>query len=314
MVAIFSAIIYSISLSYLRRGIGSYFLEDFTLPFLFFFLYFFILSVEKMNIIYSFIAGVFLSISLLSWHFAQFFYLTFTVIICILFFLEDNKYFFAKYFGIIAIFAIISGILFTVLKESQFYSSISIILSSTLIITYIFCNYFKMRKAKIFFIFIMIFISSYILVILLKGTKNYETYGHVFSIYLQKIINLGQKPDNPAVIPFPAKALWVEMFNSPSMNFVFLNFFPMLILGIFSSLIILKDIFKKQVKISEKSIFLYFLFTKSTAFILLILLYSVKQYFNCTIFPYICMNPLYLLPLLQQDIVYNLILSVPILI
>ncbi|MEQ1920038.1 MAG: hypothetical protein ABL955_12645, partial [Elusimicrobiota bacterium] len=218
------------------RFIANYVYEGFAMPWLF--LGFAALLVvlngkEKAReaaIGYSILAGVSICIGLLSWHFARFYLLVLVVAVIINYFIVFNdtraSAIVVEAAQIIAACCFLVGILSPMLRQNAFATSPPMLMLYILAVT----QGVRVRYGLSRIPCLAIYATA---VVLIASAINYLTlsdaspYGHVYSIFIYKLVNFLQKPADPRLLPMDARLLWVNPFNSPALSHVVYLFFPL---------------------------------------------------------------------------------------
>lgn len=259
-IGIFSSLFYAFSPAFSGRTIGNYIYEDFTLPFIFLGFYFYLKSLnykDKFSLnTYSLICGLCFFISLASWHLTRFYFFIFILYVVINFLFSKKNHPLMKSFFIITLFSFAAGVFIPVLRAKLFVFSYPMIISYCLLFAYFTERYLGFGKKKSAPIFIISTIIISIIVTFLTR-EEYLQYSHVYSLIFYKILFLGQKPSNPNMLPYEARALWIEAFNSPTLRSIILCFSTTLPLGTFSVISSLRRFVKRETKI-EENLLLYF--------------------------------------------------------
>ncbi|MEW6558392.1 MAG: STT3 domain-containing protein [Elusimicrobiota bacterium] len=254
LAGLMSSAFYSISLATITRTIGAYEYENFALPFIFFSLYFFLKSINSKSNFYLIGSAVCLSVALISWHFTRFYFLLFTIIVTALFFLYyPNIVSLVKSFVFIVIFCIITGIINPVLQTTSFLLSPAMLISYGLIVTYIFRHYIYFNRKLMFLFFAFVVITAVIVSNIFLEQKGYS---HVYDLFIYKTLNFLKKPELPSQLPYSARFLWIEAFNSTALLRIIYFFLIVLLFalpGLFKSV---KDIIKQKLTL-DKTMFLF---------------------------------------------------------
>ncbi|MEO0110423.1 MAG: tetratricopeptide repeat protein [candidate division WOR-3 bacterium] len=264
---ILSAFFYAIGLPSFWRVTGNYLREEFALPFLFLSLYLFFLGLkEKRKGALFFLSGLSLTIGLITWHLSQFFFSLFALFLIFLFFfgreiVEDSF----KYLFFFLIPILIAGLFWEPLASKYFLLSFPVITSLWLGLISLkkgLHKLFALLPLPLFFLFRFLF------------PRYFQEYAHVFETIFAKIIYLGKKPADPALLSFSARAIWLGPFSSPGpLSFAFSLLIPFL-LSLISFLYLL---FRPQAK--ENKLFLSFFFILFTILYLLVIRLEVFFFF-----------------------------------
>jgi len=240
--AIISSIFYTFSIPALGRTIGNYGREDFTLVFLFFSVYFFIIEINKTGFKKFLIAGIwalFMGIGLVSWHLSRFFFVVFLsgVILNQLIFTKCKIDSLKEKF-ISGLFVLLGfGLGNSFLRINGFILSFPFLLYLSLVIFFI-VNKNNLKTSKV--LLILLGVVSF----LFSSPFGLE-YSHIWSLLVNKIKFLGLKPENPLLLPFEARVMWIESFNSPTINFIVYNFFFLFLVSATAVYAFRKDVTKR---------------------------------------------------------------------
>ncbi len=230
--ALFSAFFYAFAVPAFGRTIGNYLSEDFALPFLFFGFYFFFIRTPPggyKKILFSLLWAFSIAIALISWHLSRFFLLlfVFALVLKAVFARESlgeikEKIWYGT--GFLAIFSLLNPFL----RQNNFIVSFPMILCFGLSIYAVLCSK-NLCTAKITLIGTMV-------IGLLTSFPLADSYAHIFNLFFHKLRFLGIKPDNPHLLPYEARVMWIEEFHSPDLAYIVLNFFPLLVTAALSFL------------------------------------------------------------------------------
>lgn len=216
---IFAALFYASVLPAVIRSSGWEFLrENFSFPFIFFHIYFFLKSINgpwQKHIKSALLSGLFLAISLISWHLAQFYFAVFVSFLLLLLVFGYFKDCF-KIFPFVVMPAFIAGVFVPHLRASQFILSPPMLFSYVLILS---LWLFRKRKLLIFLILLMIILFAYIV-----RPGGIRSYNHVYLTFIYKTLFLGGKPLDASLLPYEVRALWVWPFLSPSGHYLLSHF------------------------------------------------------------------------------------------
>lgn len=210
-----------------------YELQDFTLPLIFFHVYFFARALKKGNRLsyaHSFLSAAFLFSALAAWHLTQFYYILFVifVIICFLF----AKRFDMKPFYIVTVVNIAAGLIVPTLRTVGFLLSFSMLLSYSLIISSIIPG--RLQAQRRFLFFFLLFAST--LTTVYVSFAGVPEYRFVYGLVWHKIRYLGIRPTDPSLLPWETLVMWVSPFTSPSFTTVARSIGTLCISGIVGSL------------------------------------------------------------------------------
>jgi hypothetical protein len=197
--------------------------EDFALPLLVFALFFTIAAVRSPSFSLletpspskagklklrlptaQLLAALFWLAALASWHLTQFLLAVFVAAMAI-YFLWRNEI--PRLPWMIALLAV-GGVLIPTLNAKQF------LLSPAMCVLYALgcVAWAAETRASRWFVFFST-CAAFLLLGFLAQT-NYGEYAHVYQLFLAKLKFLGVKPEDPAALPFHARALWEGAFNT----------------------------------------------------------------------------------------------------
>ncbi|RMH70176.1 MAG: hypothetical protein D6675_10260 [Gemmatimonadetes bacterium] len=204
---------YALSPVAFARTVGNFLREDFAL--LFFFggvlLLMLALSSSPHQRRYAAGAGVSFFILLSAWHFGQFAFLTVIAGLAGLHLLKPGALRLSTFLWIYG-FALAAGLLMPPLRARWFALSLPMVISLSLIGTLIAHekNLMSRRRWTILFPFDLAFwllVASFF--------RKTEDYAHVTQLAWNKLRFFLQKPADPSLLPYHARILWLEPFNSP---------------------------------------------------------------------------------------------------
>jgi hypothetical protein len=256
--------------------------EDFALPLIFTSLYFFLHSLDENRILWAVLSGFSLSISLTSWHFAQFYFLIFLIFIIFEFILRPDSALLIRNFSVIVGFNILAGIFNPMLRAKAFLFSPPMLVSYVIL----FVNLFdRLKVPRLKFQKIFLFVGLSLILVLITSpyiSSHRQDYAHVYLSVFQRIKYFGTKPslvETVREIPFDVKVLWHGEFESPQKKSMMVNFLGILIAasyGIFESI---RRLFRRRISISEEGLLFlvlafggaYFLFQRMGVFLIFFL-------------------------------------------
>ncbi len=254
--SILAGLLSNFSLVGVGRSTFGFLNEDFALPFIIFGLanYFFAINNSKNRIIFSVLSGICFLISLCSWHFSRFIFLTIVLVsVFNLWLFEKGKRIKENAFVLFFVLLIpfLGSLLVPVLRTRLYFISTPFALGFGTILGIILFKQ-KTERPLIFssqgLYSIAIAFVFFIASIIITGILKTETeYLHVWSLLINKIKFFGIKPSNPELLDYPARSLWIEAFNSPHCVSFFKNLFPIIIPAIFGFIHLLKNRFSESV-------------------------------------------------------------------
>ncbi|MEO0127388.1 MAG: hypothetical protein ABIL44_06535 [candidate division WOR-3 bacterium] len=254
--SIMAGLLFNFSLVAVGRSTFGFLNEDFALPFIIFGIagYFYALNNPKNKVFFSILSGVCFLISLCSWHFSRFVFLTFILIsIFNIWIFEKNSK--IKENSIVLLYTLLIPFLgsffIPVLKSRLYFISVPFALGFGAI-SGIFLFAVKSEKPLTYslkgwysvIIGLLFLIAS---VIISKSLNIEAEYTHVWSLIINKIKFFGIKPTNPELLDYPARSLWIEAFNSPHPVSLFKNLFPIIIPAVFGFIYLIKNRFSESV-------------------------------------------------------------------
>src|SRR3989339_1796263 len=219
---ILSVCVYVVTPASFIRTTGNFIREDFTLPFIFFSLFFFLKMIREKKILYSILSSIFLLIGLLTWHFTQFYLIAFAITVIFSYFISLYDEITTKNIVIFILIIFVASLIFPILRHKMFYFSIPMLLLYSLIAINILNKKYNFKGVKIILLFICLF--SIIFIIVSFIFKGYSAYSHVILLPYYKLIYLFKKPDEPSLLPFDVRLFWGDSFDTPSLQDTFLFF------------------------------------------------------------------------------------------
>ena len=211
-----AAVAYALSPFSFNRLIANYGREDFALPLLFLSFAFLVAALYggEQRRRDTIAAAVFLVAGLAVWHVSRF-HLLFIVLalapVTLLF--AEDRVALVKTLRLFALILLAAGLMLPPLRAKGFLFSPSFVAIAALLATAEVARARSLRGIHALALFAVIFIpASFIAASLSPGEKEYS---HVTGLAVEKIKHLGTKPANPADLPYDARTLWVEAFESP---------------------------------------------------------------------------------------------------
>ncbi len=234
--ALASALFYAFSVVAFDRTFGNFLREDFTLPFIFGSLAFFVYSVseknEKRALAFSVLSGLCLFVALGAWHLTQFYFVLFSVGVALCAVLQTERTRLLLSFAVVTLFAVGAGLTFQVLRERLFFLSHPLVVSYALLFMGWLARKRDLTRTRFASLLIPVALGAGLVFWLL--TRSYLEYSHVYSLMLEKIRHFGVKPAVPSSISYDARVFWQGPFNSPSARsalFYFGHLVPVLALS-----------------------------------------------------------------------------------
>ena len=235
--ALLAAGLASFSYVSIGRSIQGFLNEDFSLPLFFLGLAFYLKALRARPGFpwEAFATGLFFGLSLASWHFARFLFLGFIACACVNLWVftrdpADRRRQADVLLGL-TIFPLLACFIAPVLRTRGFFFAPAFALAWGAVLGNRIFPDPENRPAVGFGrgwrqIGLALFLVS-ASVVLSRVMKLEADYVHVWSLLWNKLKFFGGKPMTPGQIDFPARALWIEAFNSPSPKIFFLEFFPL---------------------------------------------------------------------------------------
>ena len=232
--AILAAIFYTVTPAAVNRTIGLGFLKEaFALPFIFGNMLFMAFAEDetcssRRVYIYSILSGICMFIALAAWHFTQFYLMIALVFIAYRAILFDKRDTFVQYIALMVSSAA-AGIVIPYLREIPFLVSSPMLLGFAILPVFCVKRYVINKGVRA-----VIFIASAFL--LIAGfsflSKHFGIYYHVYSLGIDSLRFMGQKPFNPNLLSSDSRMLWDVAHSAPPLNEAVTYFLPALILGL----------------------------------------------------------------------------------
>ncbi|MDP8236224.1 MAG: tetratricopeptide repeat protein [Candidatus Erginobacter occultus] len=222
--ALLAAFFYALTpASYGRLIIGSYLRESFSLPWIFFSIFFFLKERSgKKSLIYPVLSGFCLSLALASWHFAQFYYTFFIFALFVAILLKRVKPRVMENLAVLTGFAVAAGVFVPALRTKGFLLSWPMLASYALLIfncLVVWGGWEVVRRKKLFRAGLLLFLTfALILPVGLLFRRHGAEYSHVFSFLKYKLLFLGIKPADPGLLPYSARVMWTSNANTVPLN------------------------------------------------------------------------------------------------
>lgn len=212
------------------RSIQAFLNEDFSLPLFFLGLVFFMIAVRRTrrDHLYALAAGICFALSLAGWHLSRFLFLGFAaaaVFNLLIFTRPEEAPPTARLLAMAAVIPWCASLAVPVLRSRGYFLSpaFALVFGAAAAVWYF--RGARCRPLRIAAVLAVLGVS----IILTTILKLEVEYGHVWSLFLNKIRFLGVKPANPALVPLSARSLWIEAFNSPSPRLFAAQFFPLIL-------------------------------------------------------------------------------------
>lgn len=189
--------------------------------------------------VFALFSGVLLSAALVTWHFTRFYWLAVTTAFGLAYLLFGSDRNRLQLFIIISGCVLITGFIFPVMKTAGLATS-PLVASGAIILAGLYLerrHSFPVRRRAVFLtlgIVLAFTISSF-------GSEQ-AAYGHVWALFKYKIVNLLVKPENPEVLPLPARILWHGPFNTTTPGFLLYRYGLMLPLALAGTIKLFRQI------------------------------------------------------------------------
>lgn len=215
---------------FVGRSIQAFLNEDFSLPLFFLGLVLVMTAVDRprRDYLFALAAGICFALSLAGWHLSRFLFLGFTAaaVFNLLVFTAENEIIKpAKILFFTTLITWLASLFVPVLRARGYFLSPAFALVFGAAAAVWCFRGVRRRPLRIAAVLAILTLS----IILTAILKLEVEYGHVWSLFLNKIRFLGMKPANPALVPSPARSLWIEAFNSPSPRLFAAQFFPLIL-------------------------------------------------------------------------------------
>jgi hypothetical protein len=294
-IGMFSSILFSVCLTSSMTVLNiAYEFQDFTLGLIFFHIFFHIKAEslgnnESRSWGFAFLSGVFLFMAFSSWHLTQFYYVIFLIYILFRIISDENYNFYPFY--IISIFAFLCGFLIPVLKYTTFLISMPMLFNYSLLTV----SFLKIKRRWKFLGSLFLLLALF-LIFKSTGISTHESGFNamlskgIMPLLVAKIKSFGFRPLNAKNLTWETLVLWVHPLNTPSLSWTIKSFGFLLPLGIYSSIMIAKDLIRRKISKSFIPIlffffaflFSYLLFERIDVFLLVFLsilsTFIIKKY------------------------------------
>lgn len=265
LAGLLGACLYGFSWAVILRTIGqSLIREYFALPFFAFHMVAFSSSLRLMDTmrkglvkILSHLSGGMLAIALATWQFAQFYLALLAVFSFIAVTFEDKARLRVKQvLGVCVVWCLAAGLLVPYLQKTNFVSSMPfLLLFSSWIVHMIWDKLHPARR-----VFITAGCVAAALVIGISGAHGYD-YSHVYEIFLAKAHFLGHKPEDPALLSFDTRLVWVMPCLSPTILGWLDGMAVLTLVALVPAVFLLRKIAMRQGVPEEKYLFILLLGT-----------------------------------------------------
>ena len=232
------------------RTVTGFNYEDFALPLIFLSLALFIKAVKHGTgggrARDSLSSALLLLAALSSWHFSRFYFLVFSSVLAAAFLTQDDcgERLQVPAAALLLVTAL-GGFFVPVLKATGVVFSLPMLILSALLASSVLRNKFSLPRSRtllLFFSLLLLFAGcSYLFL-----NKAAGEYSHVYSLFLYKLRYLLAKRENPLLLPFDTRVLWIEEFNSPALRDWFAYLSILLPLGLTPALYGIHETREKQ--------------------------------------------------------------------
>lgn len=239
--------LYAVSGPSFVRSVGAFIKEDLALPSLMLGFVFFFLSLrteptdtKSWNSRRAVIAALFVSLALLSWHFSQFMLLCFSSSLVLS--LVVNGLFTraqAKALALFTLILAITALAFPVLRATAFICSPAMAILYAIITFHFTAGLEKTRRQVLTS---LVFVLS----ILIYFKSGLAEQSHVFRLIIDKIQFGLIKPEDPTLLSYETRSVWIEDFNTPGLNFLLYTVSFFLPFGLAGLIVILKQAWQEK--------------------------------------------------------------------
>jgi len=154
------------------------------------------------------VAAFFWLAALASWHLTQFLLAVFVAAMAIHFLWRNETPRLPWLVGLLAV----GGLLIPSLNTKQF------ILSPAMCVLYALACVAWANETRASRLFVFSTMCAAFLLLGYWSQTNYGEYSHVYQLFVHKLVNLGVKPDDPALLPLHARLLWEGAFNTAPLS------------------------------------------------------------------------------------------------
>lgn len=213
------AALYAFSIANLSAHVsGGFVRENFALVFIFAHFYFLMLSMTRPKIKWGIVSGIFLYLSLLSWHLAQFYFALLVLFMAGAYLWNPIRNQVSWNWILLLGFAFLGGATIPSLLKGGYLLSYSSMIGLALLLGLFF---FPQRwghwpKRILFCVAALLFCSLPHWI----GASHLQEFSHVYQFLLTKISTLGYKPANPELLSYEGKIMWMSSFETPSWKMV----------------------------------------------------------------------------------------------
>ena len=240
----FTAVVFAVSLPLVARSSGfEYIRENTTFPLIVFHVYFYVAACAGGGVALPVLSGVFLFAALASWHGAQFYLVPLLLFMLARLIIAEVSPRERRAARALVCALAAAGVIVPYLREGRSLLSISASLAAAVLAVDLIAPRVLARPAArsaravrrrtvnrraVNEAIAALVIAAVILPGVVSG-KHFASYSHFFDLVVYKL-RYFQKPDDPRLLPFDARAFWVGPFNSPDALHFFVFALPMLLL------------------------------------------------------------------------------------
>lgn len=232
LTSLLATFIYAVSLPSILRNVGAEFArEHFSLPFIFFHVFFFLRSIDvrrglKFRLTAAVFSGLCIFVALASWKLCRFYLLIFAVFILLNLVLRRDVRSLRVGVLVIASFAFLAGLIVPHLRADLFLTSLPMMLFYGMALLELIDRF--VRPVRRWFPRAAILVGTFgVFYLFLPHTGR---FGHVYYTTLYQILFLFRHPQDPSLLPLEARLYWVPGYTHPSL-YNFLAYFSLPLLA-----------------------------------------------------------------------------------
>jgi len=240
----FTGLLFAIALPLVARSSGfEYIRENVTFPLLAFHLLFYVSACRSGGRAAPTLSGAFLFAALLSWHGSQFYLVPFLLFVLVRGILAEAKAHERRAARAVVAALIVAGAAVPYLREGRFLLSIPAALAAAWVAVDVCAPRILARlsgkgkarerrpgaNARAVRVVVAAVVIAAVLLPSAASGVHFSSYAHFFDLVIYKLRYL-EKPDDPRLLPFDARAFWVGPFNSPDALHFFVFALPVLLL------------------------------------------------------------------------------------
>jgi hypothetical protein len=240
----FTGLVFAVSLSLVARSSGfEYIRENVAFPLIVYHMCFYVAACAGGGLALPILSGVFLFAALASWHGTQFYLVPFVLFVLARLVLAEPGPLERRAARALVCAIAAAGVTFPYLREGRFLLSIPAALAAAVLALDLLAPRPAVRAAArqgrairrrslnrrtVKGAIAALVIAAVLLPGAVSG-RHLASYSHFFDLVFYKLRYL-QKPDDPRLLPFDARAFWVGPFNSPDALHFFIFALPILLL------------------------------------------------------------------------------------